>query len=431
MKKIMSFFLFLSIVSPSLALGRNQDLFELGRMLYFDKILSGNKNISCATCHHPLTFTGDNLSLPVGEGGSGLGMARNTGIRIHKVKERVPRNSPAIFNMGEKEITTLFHDGRIFIDSSFPSNLNTPAKEKLPEGLDSPIAAQALFPPTSATEMAGQKGENSIADAAAEENLAGENGVWEQLAKRLQGNKEYVKLFNKAYPQIQKANNITMVMAANAIGHFETEAFRMRNSAFDKYRRGNSAHITPSEKRGSKLFYGKAKCVSCHSGDLQTDNKFYAIAMPQIGAGKGDGEHGYEDFGRERVTGDIKDRYKFRTPSLRNVALTGPWGHSGAYSSLENVVKHHITPKRMLKRYSIDQALLPSRKDLNSEDMKAMNDSKVVEALLFANELPKVILNLREIKDLVNFLHCLTDKKALTLYKLIPTSVPSGLPVAD
>ena len=85
----------------------------------------------------------------------------------------------------------------------------------------------------------------------------------------------------------------------------------------------------------------------------------------------------------------------------------------------------------MLKRYSIDQALLPSRKDLNSEDMKAMNDSKVVEALLFANELPKVILNLREIKDLVNFLHCLTDKKALTLYKLIPTSVPSGLPVAD
>ena len=87
-----------------------------------------------------------------------------------------------------------------------------------------------------------------------------------------------------------------------------------------------------------RLFYGKADCASCHSGAFQTDHDFHAIAMPQLGPGKGDGFRGREDFGRERVTGDPTDRFRFRTPTLRNVALTGPWGHTGAYATLEAVV---------------------------------------------------------------------------------------------
>ncbi len=58
---------------------QNRDKFKLGRIFFFDKIMSGNKNISCATCHNPLLFTGDALSLPVGEGGKGLGPTRDTG----------------------------------------------------------------------------------------------------------------------------------------------------------------------------------------------------------------------------------------------------------------------------------------------------------------------------------------------------------------
>ena len=67
---------------------------ELGRSLFFDKLLSGNQNISCATSHHALTDTGDGLSLPVGEGGRGLGVTRDTGSGGDQIHERVPRNAP-------------------------------------------------------------------------------------------------------------------------------------------------------------------------------------------------------------------------------------------------------------------------------------------------------------------------------------------------
>jgi hypothetical protein len=88
--------------------------------------------------------------------------------------------------------------------------------------------------------------------------------------------------------------------------------------------------------KGMKLFYGRADCADCHSGTFQTDLEFHAIGIPQIGPGFGGvGFQGREDFGREGVTGDPEDRYKFRTPSLRNVALTAPYGHDGFYRTLE------------------------------------------------------------------------------------------------
>ena len=71
----------------------------LGQSLFFDKILSGNGNISCATCHHSLTDTGDGLSLPIGEGARGLGVTRDTGSGDDAVFERVPRNAPPVFNL--------------------------------------------------------------------------------------------------------------------------------------------------------------------------------------------------------------------------------------------------------------------------------------------------------------------------------------------
>jgi cytochrome c peroxidase len=72
-----------------------------------------------------------------------------------------------------------------------------------------------------------------------------------------------------------------------------------------------------------------------------------------IGPGKGDGFEEHDDYGRERVTGDANDRYKFRTPSLRNVALTGPWRHDGAYNTLEAVVRHHLAPEKSLNAYDV------------------------------------------------------------------------------
>ncbi len=159
----------------------------LGNFLFFDKELSGNRNISCATCHHALTDTGDGLSLPVGEGGRGLGVTRDTGTGGDEIHERVPRNAPPIFNLGAREFQRIFHDGRVEVDPSQPSGFRNPAGNDLPLGLDSALAVQAMFPVQSATEMAGQAGENPIADAAVAGNLAGAGGVWELLALRGQG----------------------------------------------------------------------------------------------------------------------------------------------------------------------------------------------------------------------------------------------------
>ena len=99
----------------------------LGKLLMFDKILSGNQNISCASCHHPLAGLGDGLALPVGEGGEGLGVTRNTGVAAEAVHERVPRNAPHVFNLGASEFTVMFHDGRLAVAADQPGGFLSPA----------------------------------------------------------------------------------------------------------------------------------------------------------------------------------------------------------------------------------------------------------------------------------------------------------------
>ena len=160
-------------------------LVELGKNLFFDKILSGNLNISCGTCHHVLTDTGDGLSLPVGEGGRGLGVTRDTGSGLDAIHERVPRNAQPIFNLGRKDFNFSFHDGRVEICPSEPSGFCSPAGDDLPLGLANILAAQAMFPVTSPAEMAGQEsGENDQADAA-DPNDPDLPLVWDVIAQKL------------------------------------------------------------------------------------------------------------------------------------------------------------------------------------------------------------------------------------------------------
>ena len=406
---------------------------ELGKLLFFDKLLSGNKNIACATCHHPLTGTTDSLSLSVGEGGRSLGMSRVESDTIH---ERVPRNSPALFNLGAKQFNTFFHDGRVAQRySDGQTSFDSPAGLDLPEGLDDALAVQGMFPVTSPTEMAGQYdggtgvGENEIAERAAAGDLP---GIWNLLAERLQDVPEYVTLFQSVYPdEVKVASDITFVHAANAIAAFEASQWRADQSPFDQYLRGSEDALNASQLRGMKLFYGKAECADCHSGQLLTDQSFHAIGMPQLGPGKGDGVDGYEDFGRERVTGASRDRYKFRTPALRNVALTGPWGHAGSYRRLKDVVIHHLQPESSLSQYDRRQAILPSVPALDARDWACMEDDQAVQAIADRVEIMPLELSANEINDLVSFLHALTDASSLNVLSQIPLSVPSGLPVGD
>ncbi|MEM6679372.1 MAG: cytochrome-c peroxidase, partial [Pseudomonadota bacterium] len=299
---------------------------DLGRLLFFDKILSGNRNISCATCHHPQHASGDGLALGIGEGGAGLGPQRHVPDGS-AVRGRVPRNAPTLQNRGARAFTVLFHDGRVEAEPDGPwsSGFWTPAREQLPEGLESVLAAQAMFPVLSEIEMAGARGENPVADAAALRRFAGEGGAWDLLADRLRAIPEYVALFQAAYPEIAAAEDLSFVHAANAIAAFEATAFRSDDSPFDRMlRTGERAHLSPKAQAGMDLFYGAAGCAACHAGPFQTDHQFHAIAMPQIGPGKGDGTDdsyfqatGYpvrlEDFGRAPISGDPADRYRFRT----------------------------------------------------------------------------------------------------------------------
>lgn len=402
----------------------------LGKFLFFDKILSGNQNTACSTCHHGLTDTGDGLSLPVGEGARGIGVTRDTGTGSDAIHERVPRNAPPLFTLGAIEIDTLFHDGRVEIDATQPSGFSTPAGDDLPLILENVLAAQAMFPVTSATEMAGQAGENPIADAVAAGNLAGVGGVWPQLADRLRNIPEYVSMFNEAFGIT--ADQITFAHAANAISAFERVAWRADNTPFDHFLRGNKKAMSKSARKGMRLFYGKAGCSGCHSGTYLTDMQFHATGMPQIGQGKGHGEDGYEDMGRASVTGDETQRYQFRTPPLRNVALTGPWGHSGAFDTLEGIVRHHLDPEVSLDNYDCStEPRLPSRADLDAHDCFVMNDPALVMNIRDANELEKIHLSEKKIAYLMDFLHALTDPDSVDIRNDVPRRVPSGLSLVD
>jgi cytochrome c peroxidase len=115
-----------------------------------------------------------------------------------------------------------------------------------------------MFPVLSASEMAGQKGENPVATAVAEDRVS---DAWELIAARLAETPQYRDMFHAAFPD---ADNITQTQAANALAAFQTKAFRSDESPFDKYLAGDSTALDASACAGMKLFYGKAGCVECH-----------------------------------------------------------------------------------------------------------------------------------------------------------------------
>ena len=127
------------------------------------------------------------------------------------------------------------------------------------------------------------------------------------------------------------------------------------------------------------------------------------------------------------VTGDPADAYRFRTPSLRNVALTAPYGHAGAYATLEGVVRHHLDPVGALRAYDRTQAVLP---DLDgAEDFRVLDDPAEMDAIAAANELAPTALSDAEVAALLAFLGALTDEGAAEGRLGVPEAVPSGLRV--
>ncbi len=406
---------------------------RLGQYLFFDKELSGNRDTSCATCHQPLADTVDHLPLPIGTGGTGVAPNRHLG----PLKPLVARNTPALFNLGQPEWRTMFWDARVEqTDDGALIARTSQGPVTLPPDLENVVAVQALFPPSARAEMRGSKGDpmrNSPGDV----DIFGRQNeiaryldndipaIWNGLWNRIVAIPEYVDLLQKAYPDTP-VDEMGPQHLVNAIAAFQIDAYTFTHSPWDKYLAGDSKALSPAAKRGAMLFYGKAGCNVCHMGNLFTDQKMHNIAAPQIGPGKQPAiEH--RDYGRSLITRRDEDIFGFRTPSLRNVTLTGPYLHNGAYDSLEDVIRHHMNPEQALANYDV-MHLPPEvrqRTWISEGVNRAMLDR--LDPLL---QVPADLTD-EEISDLLAFLDALTDPAARDLTKTIPDRVPSGLPVSD
>lgn len=390
----------------------------LGRALFFDKILSGNKDVACATCHLPQQHLEDGLSLAIGTGGAGEGPARTLGAgrQFHQ------RSAPSLLNDG-LGLFYVFDDGRV---SGFQSGpFQTPVGAALPAGLPNILAAQAMFPVLNRQEMRGDSGDVDSLGAPNELAQYGDSQlteIWHGVMQRLLAIPEYVTLFHAAFPGTPD-NQLGFPHAAAAISAFELQEFTKTNSPLDHYLAREDAALTAAEKRGALLFFGTAKCASCHNGPLLGGDGFANTGAPQLGPGMGTAAP--LDLGRGELPNNDFYKFAFRIAPLRNVELTAPYFHDGVYPTLEAVVRHYNDVPTALRTYDVTQVAPELRTLYHGGD--AVN-SQILATLDFRLQQP-LKLTPEQMSDLVAFLKSLTDPAARDLAPIVPARVPSGLGV--
>jgi cytochrome c peroxidase len=319
----------------------------LGRKLFFDRRLSFNNTMSCGMCHIPEQgFTNNELRTPVGVAGRSL-----------------PRNAPTILNAAYFD--RLFHDGR-----------------------ERALETQPISPILAANEMA--------------------NPSMGWLLAKLDSLPDYAGLFERAFGGGPTADRLGMALAT------WERTMLAGDSQFDRWRYGGRADaLTPLEQEGYALFTGRAGCDRCHPIGKQfalfTDQQFHDTGIGYSGAldaaddttrvpievspnvlvplsravVRSVGEPPRPDLGRFEVTLDPQDRWRFKTPSLRNVALTAPYMHDGSIATLEEVVRFYarggiphpgLDPMIQPIALSDDsvRALVAFLRSLTSEDIEAL-----------------------------------------------------------
>lgn len=272
----------------------NPDKVQLGKLLFYDPILSGNKDVACATCHHPDFGYAEPLDLSIGVNGVGFGRKRH-----FKPKNKIPfvkRNAHTILNTAYNGITT---------NSNY-----TPEKAPMFWDMRSiSLENQSLQPILSLEEMRGDK--------------ISKKHILDSIIKRLNKIDEYQFLFAKAFPENKKIDTINI---AKAIASFE-RSLTTPNSRFDQFINGNTNAISETEKDGFELFK-KAKCNNCHSGPMFSDYKTHILGV------KDNGKLSFSDDGFQKT-------YSFRTPTLRNLRHTAPYMHNGKITTLKKVLEFY------------------------------------------------------------------------------------------
>jgi cytochrome c peroxidase len=395
------------------------DKVQLGKRLFFTKGLGGDSDSACVTCHHPSLGGGDDLSLSIGVGAESpdlLGPGRfhdmNAVGGVFDGGPTVPRNAPTTFNIAMWD-HALFLDGRVeslgkTVGANGDDGLGIRTPDSAfgvadPDAGDNLAAAQSRFPVTSPEEMRGfgSPGQSNDNVRSALEVKMAAFGGWDA---------EFAAVYGDPV--------ITYTRIADAIGEYERSQVFV-DTPWKAYVEGDKAAISESAKRGAVMFFasidnGGANCASCHSGDFFTDEEYHVLATPQIGRGKGDdnGTLLNDDFGRFRETKNVADMYRFRTPTLLNVEVTGPWGHAGAYTTLENMVRHMLNPAEAIANYDYTQ--LDSNANVQFANM-VTNTQFALDQLESnrANNASGVHRNVEftedDVTDLVEFLKTLTD----------------------
>lgn len=403
---------------------QNPAMVDLGRALFFDKALSGNRDVSCATCHDPATHAGDGMSLAVGTGGVGSGSSRLPG----PGRQFVPRNAPSLLNQALL-FPYVFWDGRLV---EFNTRQDTSLGVTFPSGLSGIVAKQAMLPVLNRTEMRGHRGDvdrfgnlNELAEFP--DNASAE--VWAAVMLRLLSIDDYVTKFTAAFPATP-TTQLGFQHAANAIAVFALDAFTKTGSSFDRFLRGESRAMSDEAKRGAMLFFGRAQCAQCHSGPLLGGQQFANVGVPQLGPGVG--RAAPLDKGRgELFTVAPNQRgpydFAFRVPALRNVELSAPYMHNGAYPTLETVVRHYSNADSALRSYDVSQLDASLRGTYHGDQATISAISQTMDFRVRQG----IRMTPLEQTEMVAFLKSLTDPAARDLSAIAPVAVPSGLPVRE
>jgi cytochrome c peroxidase len=271
----------------------------LGRLLFWDPILSGNKDVACATCHHPAFGYSDALDLSIGTNGTGLGAARTT--RPGQPARPVKRNSQTVLNTAFNGLT-----------SDRPANpLDAPMFWDLRVRS---LEAQALEPLKAAEEMRG--------DAYPESRAVGE------VVARLAAIPEYRRLFGRAFGG---ASQVTDVNLGHALAAFE-RTLVAANSPFDRYMRGDTTAMTPDQIAGMERFQSTG-CVNCHSGPMFSDFATHVLGVP-------------DNARLPESDAGVGGTFAFRTPTLRNLVSTAPYMHNGTFATLDDVLNFYVRISR-------------------------------------------------------------------------------------
>ncbi len=395
---------------------KSRELVVLGARLFFEKKLSGNQNIACSTCHAPALASGDAIPLGIGEGATGLdSQRRQAGAPL------LARHSPHLLNIGQDDQLEMFWDGRVSYDPKLKTfhtpepGLNgiSPDLSHITAVMEHSSSAQALFPMITAEEMLGRAEDNEIAA------LGAPHLIWEAIVDRLIYGAQasaYQSLFLRAYPDLASVSEINIGHVAEAIASFERHGFVAIDTPWDHYLKGESEALDLSQKRGALVFMERGRCVQCHSGAHLSNFEYRNIAVPPIGPGKD--EEG-QDLGRYLVTKDPADRYRFKVPPLRGVALTAPYMHNGAFTTLEEVVDHYNHVRHNFMHFQTTLLMNTYGKVYDQAIERVFVRERVIEMFnaLDENVWPPLMLSAQERSDLLQFLKLSLTPKKIEYYR--------------